>query len=480
MARRASRGVRAFAALIPVGGAVLAGVGTSSGALAQTANDTASGAARAGPSAAAWALRLAESDGSQQVGLAEVSAESAPTPGARGTPVVLDGQQPVAAAASSSAPDVADNALSWQDPTGSISVQGGFAQASVTPSSASSRAGIGTGSGSSFSLANKMLSWDQQQQLTGEVANLNAAIMPRLNALLGGLGPQLALLGLSVPVLQQMSPLALIDVADGEAVTVSATTASSPSYASAKAQAQFGTLSLFGGFITLSGVQATADSEGTAGVPTQSASATFGQLQLAGIAVTADHNGVKVAGNSAVDRQILQPLLDLLLTELSSSGVRLHFGETSLTEGVQEATALELDVSTSVGLMQLSVGHAEAVAGPTAGPVEPPSGTSPSGPPATPPLPTAARSAPVAAASSPAAPASLGPTPSSKPSRGGGGIPTWLGVAPPAAVARALHGTFLWLLFGALGAAVLPPLVIGYRRHRGGSAIVPIGEERSP
>ena len=424
---------------------------------------------------------MTESGGSQQVGLAQVSAESAPVPGAWGVPITLDGQQPTAAAASLSAPDAADKAVAWQDPTGSITIEGGFAQASVTPTAASARAGIGTGSGSSFSVANKYLTWDQQQELTGEVANLNAAIVPKLNTLLSALSPELLLLGLSAPALQQMSPLALIDVADGEGVTASATTASSPSYASAKADAQLGTLSLLGGFITLTGIQASADSEGNAGVPTQRASATLGQVQIAGIAITADQDGVRVAGNGVVDREVLQPLLDLLLSTLASSGVSLHFDETSLAGGLQEATALELDASSSVGLMQLSVGHAEAAAGPTS--ALPETSSSP-GPPETPeavPLPALGPTTTVAGATSSAstAPSNALRAPSSSANQGGG-VPAWLGVSPPAAVARALHGVFLWLLFGAFAAAALPPLLIGYRRRKVSSSVVPFGEERSP
>jgi hypothetical protein len=481
VARRGARGGRLLVGAVTLGCAVLVGVGVTSSAVAQTGPGTDTGPAPGGPQAAAWALRVTESGGVQQTGLAQVAVESAPTPGAWGAPVELDGQQPVAAAASMAAPDVTKNEVNWQDPTGSITIDGGFAQASVTPTSASARAGIGTGSGSSFSVANKYLSWDQQQELTGEVANLNAALIPKLNTLLGTLSPALALLGLSVPPFQQMSGLALIDVADGEGVTASATTASSPSYASAKAQAGFGTLALLGGFITLTGIESSADSESNAGVPTQSASATLGQVQIAGITVTADQHGLEVAGNDVADRQLLQPVVDLLLSELTSSGVSLHFDETTLADGLQEATALELDVSSAAGLMQLSVGHAEAAAGSTSAPAPPPiSGTS--GAPESLPLSAVGPTAPVVEAASPVA--SVAPAPmSSAPSgsRGsGGGIPAWLGVSPPAAVARALHGVFLWLLFGALAVAALPPLLIGYLRRRAASSIVPLGEETSP
>jgi hypothetical protein len=188
-----------------------------------------------------------------------------------------------------------------------------------------------------------------------------------------------------------------------------------------------------------------------------------------------------VAGNSLLDRQTLQPLLDLLLSELSASGVSLRFDETTLTDGVQEATALELDASSSVGLMQLSVGHAEAGAGPTSAPAASPPNSGFSEPPTTLPLAAAGPTAALGAGPSPAtgAPTSASSTQPSKPG-GGGGIPAWLGMSPPAAVARALHGVFLWLLFGASATAALPPLVIGYRRRRTAGSIVPLGEESSP
>jgi hypothetical protein len=457
---------------------VLVGIGalaTTSGtrAAAQPAEAT----ALAGPTASAWALKLTEGPGTEQVGLAQVNAESVPVPGAWGAPLTVEGQSPVQAAASPSASDVSHSGIDWHDPTGSATVQGGYAQATVTASSSEGRAGIGTGSGSSFAVASKYLTWSQQEELTSTVANLNSAVIPALNSRLSALAPVLGLLGVSLPQLQQMSPLALIDVADGDVVTSDAATASSPSYGSAHAQTQLGMVQLLDGFITLTSVRAVADSQSASGDDTGKASAVAGQVQIAGLSVTADEHGITLAGNNLLAREMVQPLLDLLLSELASSGVTVHFDQTSLVGGVEQATALELDVASSAGLLQLSVGNAAAGSGPTS-PVATSSAELPAasaefaGPDVTLPGPV-----PTTATNPPNGPGAMAQTPAPAQQGSRHGIPAWLGVTLPAAAARALHGAFLLALGGGVGAALLPLVVIESSRRRASRRGVAPGKE---
>lgn len=436
------------------------------------------------PSAAAWVVDAALLSGRHLVQLAEVSARSGAVPSASATPLTLDGQGPVNVQATKEHPQTSAAQVDWKDPTGSLTMQGGYGTANVEETSTAARAGIAAASGSSFAMAAKMLTWDQQQQLTGAVASLNDALVDPLNQTLQALAPVLSTLGLAVPLIQKMSPLAVINVGSGEVVTASASTAYSPGFSAAHAVATVSSIQLLDGFIEIDGLKVTAGSENASDTPTRTAEATLGQVRIAGLPVKVGEKGLEILTNNVLARTLLQPVLDQVLQILRTLGINLRIAETSAHGDAQEATALALDVPTPAGVLALSVGHAEAGA-----PPPPPVPSSGSSSPATgrPGTTAAALPAPVhtslpaavlpaggdASPALPAVPAVEVPSTTAAaaaPDASGAGtppdalaqrdVPSWLGVTLPAGAAKALGGVFLLLLLGGLGMALVPAMIL--------------------
>jgi hypothetical protein len=424
-----------------------------------------------GARAAAWVLRASLQSGQHVIEVADVHAQAGGSPSGSAVPALLDTAGPSGAVVSPTSPSASSAQIDWHDPTGSLTAQGGFAAASLASGGATARAGIAAGSGSSFTIASKLLTWQQQQQLTTEVAALNDAVFRPLNGRLQALAPQLAALGIVAPTFQEMTPVALINVGSGKAATASASTATAPGFASAQAEADLSSIDLLDGFIQLSAISSTASA--------LAASATIGEIRLAGVPVRADQTGIIVAENDVFSRSLLQPLVDLVVQSLAADGITLRIDETSSRGSVQEATALELDVATPTGLDQVSVGHAEALAEAAAAPA-----VNAAPPPTSPPVqsggPVTATPSPAGVLSPlisplgllglpPVVPSASQPTANSRRP----GIPAFLGDVLPRNAARALGSAFLVVLLGGLAAAAFPALLMGLARRRSAPTISP-------
>jgi hypothetical protein len=438
------------------------------------------GVAAGQASASAWVVRASILSGAHVAGVAEARSAAGPAPYAWSAPIDADGTRPAQASASPSRPSSAAGELTWNDPTATVTVDGGYAAASLDGGGASARAGVGSGAGSSFSMASRLLTWQQQQALTAEAAAINDAVFVPVNARLQALAPVLGILGIAAPHFQEMTPLALINVGGGALAASRTTTVSSAGLLSAGAESEVASVQLLDGFVQLDHVRSTAGED--------TARSSFGAVRIAGVPVVVDQGGITVADNSLLARALLQPVLDLVISTLGQHGITLRFGVATSTGSAREATALELDVETPVGLDQVSVAHAAAAWGAPAGASSPtqPAGTpatAPGSPPEAPP-PAGTGGAPASAtAPSPGNPAVQpapgGLTPRAAPSPAGRPrIPAWLGFALPANVARALRSLFLFLPLAGLAATLVPVLILGHTRRR--SATVPTRLEVTP
>ena len=420
---------------------------------------------RAETYAAAWAFWIT-TPASEVIALATASAETGSAAHAGGAPVGVGGASPQRADATPTKTDQVVAPLDWADPTESMTMRGGFAEAHVSSDAASARSGLSTASGSGFAMANQLFSEEQQTQLLTTWAETMTAVFTPLNAALEKLGPALALAGLVVPHLDPPPSEGFLDVALVNQVATAVDVSSAPGIASARAETALAEVRLLAGFIEVQDVKATAVSEAVDGAETRKATATLGSLRIAGVEVVADADGFRVARSDIIARTVLQPAIDLLVSTMARAGVTLRVAETRSAGTLREASALALEIASPQGMFTISVAHAEAAA-----PVIQPAGHSPPAPPAQAPPRPPAPPAPVPAP--PVAPA-VSPISSPPPQTLAGpyaGPVTW---RPSPADARALRTTYLLLIVGALlGALALP--MIGRRASRSPS---PTGRRR--
>jgi hypothetical protein len=323
------------------------------------------------PRARAWAMRIAlATPVGEVIDLADASAESGAVPLGTGFPVSVGGDIPVSATADLGRQDDKQVFHSYDDPTGSLSLEGGFAEAHVTQSATSASAGFATMAGSGFAMANELFTFEQQEELLGQWQDVMDGIFGPLNEQLDILAGPLGGLGLTLPRLEGISPAGLVDVGKARQVASSASTSSSPGFSSARADTTIADVKLFGGFIELHDVGAEAISESVAGDDTREATARIGSMSIAGIDVAADDEGFRVAGNQVLPRSVLQPALDLLLDGLAATGLRITVVDDAADGDLHEASALEVSLASPQGAMFISIAHAEASAASVGAPAE--------------------------------------------------------------------------------------------------------------
>jgi hypothetical protein len=408
-----------------------------------------SSTARPAAYGAAWAVWIS-TPVSDVISLATASAQTGSTARAGGAPVAVAGASPKRADAVLSHPDAAVAPLDWADPTGSMTIKGGFAQAHAATDSASAKSGLSTSSGSGFAMADKLLSPDRQTQLLGTWADTMNAVFTPINDALSRLGPALALAGLEVPHLTPPAPDGFLDIALADQVASSVDVSSAPGIASSRAQTAIADVRLLAGFIEARGVKTTAVSESVDGADTREATATIGSLKIAGVEVVADGDGFRVARNTLLARTTVQPALDLLMSTLTRAGVTLRVAGSRSDGTLREASALELGIDSPRGPFVISIAHAEAAA-PVVEPLALPSASPAVVPPSKP-----APSLPVALPPVSSTVPGISTTPGGTLARPYAGPVTW---RPSPAVARALRTSYLLLIVGALlGALVLPML----------------------
>jgi hypothetical protein len=248
------------------------------------------------------------------------------------------------------------------DPGGNMHLRGGFAEAHASGASSSSQAGIADGTFNGFAFASKNFSFNDQSTALNTVQQVDDAIVAPINTLLGQTTQALTGGAVDAPHLEGIPPAGLIDILDLGAGSGSAQTSTSPGYNAAKANAELGTVKILGGFIELHNVRAFADSESSNGQDSRDAHATIGGITIAGVAVKFDEGAFTVAGNTEVDRQVLQPAFDLMMSALQQAGLTIKVASVEGLKDLKEATAFELSWTTPNGLINISIGHAEASA----------------------------------------------------------------------------------------------------------------------
>lgn len=329
------------------------------------AADSAATSPAAGEGAAAWVLRL-DTPAGPALHLADTTARLGPAAGAEAAPVVVAGTVPVRATADPAHPDekVVATPLHWADPSGSLTLEGAVAEAQASSRSATARAGFGTAGGTGFALADKLFTWEQQERLLAQVAALDAAVFDPLNARLAALTPVLAAAGLKPPHFEALSPIGLVDTGRGTLAAASAEVASGGSFTSGRAEASLDQIRLLGGFIDARRLSVEAVSERSAESTNRRHGVWIGQLSVAGVAVVADGDDIRVAGNDVASRTLVQPALDLLLDALAEHGVELQVGAARELPGGSEASALQLSVTAPAGRFAISLAAARAEAPP--------------------------------------------------------------------------------------------------------------------
>ncbi|MEX2557736.1 MAG: choice-of-anchor P family protein [Actinomycetota bacterium] len=406
---------------------------------------------RADTYAAAWAVWIT-TPASDVIRLAAASAETGSAAHAGGAPVGVGGTSPQRADATPAETDQVVAPLDWADPTESMTIRGGFAEAHASSDTASARAGLSTASGSGFAMANQLLSEEQQTQLLTTWADTMAAVFAPINAALERLGPALALAGLVVPHLDPPPSEGFLDVALVNQVSTAVDVSSAPGIASARAETALAAVRLLAGFIEVQEVKATAVSEAVDGAETRRATATLGSLRIAGVEVVADTDGFRVARSDIVARTVLQPAIDLLVSTMARTGVTLRVAETRSAGTLREASALELEIASPEGLFSISIAHAESAAPVFIPPGDAPT-TGPATSPAQPPAPLVPVTTPPIAPGRAATIPSLAPSTLAEPYAG---PVTW---RPSRADARALRTTYLLLIVGALLGALALPMI---------------------
>ncbi|MFA5788157.1 MAG: choice-of-anchor P family protein, partial [Actinomycetota bacterium] len=285
--------------------------------------------------ARAWAVKVAMAgDTLQVVQMAEVASQSGASMAATGAPLSIGGQDLVRASASQTARDDVKTQMNYTDSTGSTTFEGGFAEAHVSESSSTSRAGFGSNVTSGLPMASMLMTWEQQEQAMNTWISLNEPIFGPLNAQMEALAPVLERQGLVPPHFEYLQPLGFVDVVKSRQVAATSETVSTEGYSSASASVTLSEIRLFAGFIEARGVSAEASSEGTDAAGSKSATARIEGLKIAGIDCVADSKGVHAANNDALAKAMIQPTLDAIVGALRSAGVTLRaidsYGEKDL------------------------------------------------------------------------------------------------------------------------------------------------------
>ncbi|MGZ4127537.1 MAG: choice-of-anchor P family protein [Actinomycetota bacterium] len=405
------------------------------------------------PRAAAWAIHISFTDAaSQVVQVADVSSQAGSNPNATATSYMIGGQGSGTFIATASHPDVGDAKVSYQDPTGSISLKGGFTEAHVTPSNSSARAGIGNGTGNGFAFASQHFTFEQQTQTLTLWAQVNQALVAPPNQLIDQVNPLLSSAGISIPHLQGADPAGLIDIADLANISSSAQTSMSPGFNAAQSSATVGDVKLLGGFIELHNVTVAADSESNSGTDSRTSNVKIGSMTIAGLQVVGGSDGFQVAGNDVIAKTSMQPALDAMMMAAQVAGITFKVNQTDAIGDQRSATAFELQYTTPQGIIEISVGHADASAATASGPIFPVAGGNftppPSGPVSAPPVVGGITTPPV-----------LTPpvvTPGTPGVAGHG--PTVRSLGP--AAARALRTVYLIFLVGGFVGALMYPMLI--------------------
>jgi hypothetical protein len=352
------------------------------------------------------------------------------------------------------------------DPGGNFSIRGGFASAQSGGGTSNAQSGIATGNGNGFAFASKNFSFDQQTQVLNAIQQIDdqltlggdpsgklPAPLPGLNPLIDQLNEATGTLP-KLPHLSGPPPAGLIDIADTGAVSGTAQTSSAPGFVRATSTSSLGDVKLIGGFIELHNVMATADSESNSGTDSRTAKATVGSISIAGLNLEADSDGLHFASNDLLTRAAVQPSVDMLMSTLQKAGLTMTFAQTRGLGDLQEATAFELNWITSGGIINISVGHADASAQSLGAPIIPLSGGPPIiGPPGVvPPLPGSI------------IPPVVTPPTLSNPTTGNNPSSGFEYRRPGRDVARALHTVYLLFLIGGLMASLLYPMFIKHTR----------------
>jgi hypothetical protein len=438
--------------------------------------------------ASAWLVRV-ETPHGLSLRLGDTAARAGDAPAADATPAALGDAAPVRAVADPARPDakVTATPLQWTDPSGSMTMEGAFAEAQAAPTGATARAGFGTASGTGYPVANALFSWEQQEHLLGEVQALDDAVFVPLNARMAALAPVLGAAGLAVPRFEGVTPLGLVDVGRQRMAAASAEAAAADGFASSRAEATLDGVRLLGGFVDARALSAEAVSEGDAEAPERQARTWIGALTVAGVPVVAEGGRLRAAGNDVVSRTVVQPALDLLIDALRRQGVELRVGDARGDATSRAVAALEVRIATAGGAWTISVVQARAAAAgvgatsPASDAVPAPSPTAIPAPPAgsaagrdglATPVPPAADTGPEPAADAAATAFGAGTggdrwdeaSPATQqavvPPSGGAVVRPVGGRRFPAAVSRSVQAVYLLLVVAGVGGAlVLPALV---------------------
>jgi hypothetical protein len=423
------------------------------------------------PRAAAWAISTTLGSAGQVLQVGSATASSGSRPSATGAAFLVGDQGTGVVTADLDHPDVSKDVQDFQDPSfpvcipipvdndnlpkmlcdpgGSINLRGGFAEAHASNSSSSSQAGIGSGTGNGFAFASKNFSFEQQSTALNAVQQVDDATFGQvINPLIDMLNQTQNVVGL--PDLVGIPPAGLIDIADSGAVSGRAQTSAAPGYNSASASASLGDLKLLGGFIELHGVTADALSQSNSGSDSRTASSKIGSMTIAGLSVVGDDTGLHAIGKDVLLRQAAQTELDMVLGALQKAGMTIAVAQTKATGDIREASALEITISTPQGIIQMSIGHAEASAATASGPIIPVGGSS---------FPPPVGGVVPPTVSGVTQPPSIGPPTAPVPpatTTGHGPVVRSLG---PAA-ARALRTVYLIFLVGGFIGALMYPMLI--------------------
>jgi hypothetical protein len=443
----------------------------AAGVLLVTSVPAALGASSSGPdgpvggaSAKAWALHVSVVAGeAHSLRLAEASAQNGSTSVAQAIPMLVDGAGDVASA-TLSRPDVVKTPLTWTDQTGSVSLEGWFAEAHARDTSSQARTGFGAMTGSGFALASELLTWEQQEQLLGQWTEIGDLVAAQLNAALLPLAPVLAAAGVALPAIEAPPSVGFVDFAGARQVASLADTSSGAGLASARADTTLGSVGMLAGFLEFDDVAATAVSESAGDTETLEAHATVGRVRIGGIEALVDDDGVHLASSGLLPRAVVEPVLDALVDALAAAGVTIRAASVrDGADGLREASALEVSVVSPLGSVLVSLAHAEAAAtaeavvdaapAPSGGGVEVQGGS-------------------LAPAAEPEVPHTGGGPAPGDPDVGND-APRVAASGPlartlPVAVVRAMRTTFLIVLVGgALGALLVPVLIGSMSRKRG-------------
>jgi hypothetical protein len=312
------------------------------------------------PGAAAWVL-LVELDDTPIVEVGSTSVSPADGT-ARAVSMAVTGSGPPSAAASAAQPHSKASLADWTDDTGSLTVQGGYAESTVGDRRWIAHAGLGRSTGTGIAMASALLTWDQQTQLLGAVQAFNDQITPLVSQTLAALAPVLALLGVPVPQFSPVAPAGLIDVGAGRVGGSTAEAATAPGFATARADAALGGVKLFGGFVTVDAVSSEATVE--RGTTSQSSARSWlSGVQVAGIPVSVDATGLHVAGGGPA-AALLTPVFDGLLGQLATLGITVRTTTDPVGAECCEVSVVGLEVAfaSPAGDLTISLGGAQATA----------------------------------------------------------------------------------------------------------------------